>query len=170
MKSVQAQMVSSWVGTRQRRILAVGYATGRYGRTRVPSPRQLPTNHDHDGESLHSIHEYQSDQPSTTATPAAVHLRLTEKPPPRPDHHHLKGRSISAYRKPRAAASGPLFRLRDRQVMADQRPIGCSKPAVPFETDEFNDVGLVGDLEGAMSTRSCRMPAVASEQVKSLDC
>jgi hypothetical protein len=90
-------MVSSWASTRQRRILAVSYATGRYGRTRAVSPRQLPTNHDHDGESLHSIHEYQSDQPSTTATPAAVRLRFTEKPPPRPDHHHLKGRSISAY-------------------------------------------------------------------------
>jgi hypothetical protein len=86
-------MVSSWASTRQRRILAVSYATGRYGRIRDVSPRQLPTNHDHDGESLHSIHEYQSDQPSTTATPAAVRLRFT----PRPDHHHLKGRSISAY-------------------------------------------------------------------------
>jgi hypothetical protein len=91
-------MVSSWVSTRQRRILAVGYATGLFGRTRAVSPRQLPTNHDHDGESLHSIHEYQSDQPSTTAAPAAVRLRLTEKPRPRSNQHHLKGRSISAYR------------------------------------------------------------------------
>src|SRR3989442_15920520 len=33
------------------------------GRTRAPSPRQLPTDHDHDGE-LGSIREYQSDQPS----------------------------------------------------------------------------------------------------------
>src|SRR4030081_407241 len=103
MNSVQAQMVSSWVGKRQRRILAVSYATGRYGRTRVVSPRQLPTNHDHDGESLHSIHEYQSDQPSTTATPAAAHLRLTEKPRPPPDHDHLKGRSISVYHRNIAA-------------------------------------------------------------------
>jgi hypothetical protein len=92
-------MVSSWVGTRQRRILAVGYATGLCGRTRALSPRQLPTNHDHDGESLHLIHEYQSDQPSTTATPAAVHLCLTEKPPPRSNQDHLKGRSISAFRR-----------------------------------------------------------------------
>src|ERR1700688_3597788 len=106
MNSVQAQMVSSWAGTRQRRILAVSYATGRYGRTRAVSPRQLPTNHDHDGESLHSIHEYQSDQPSTTATPAAARLRLTEKPQPRPDHHYLKGRSISAHpRKTKGCAS-----------------------------------------------------------------
>ena len=52
------------------------YATGLHGRTRDPSPRQLPTNHDHDGECLHLIHEYQSDQPSTTAAPAAVRLRL----------------------------------------------------------------------------------------------
>jgi hypothetical protein len=27
----------------------VPYATGLHGRTRVSSPRQLPTNHDHDG-------------------------------------------------------------------------------------------------------------------------
>ena len=55
------------------------YAAGPYGRTRAPSPRQLPTDHDHDGECSHSIHEYQSDQPSTLAAPAAVCLRLTEK-------------------------------------------------------------------------------------------
>src|SRR5213078_57481 len=34
------------------------------GRTRDTSPRQLPTDHDHDGEPS-SIREYQSDQPST---------------------------------------------------------------------------------------------------------
>ncbi len=123
-------MVSSWVGTRQRRILAVGYATGRYGRTRVPSPRQLPTNHDHDGESLHSIHEYQSDQPSTTATPAAVHLRLTEKPPPRPDHHHLKGRSISAYRELQAAALWLTFECGEPPLLADMSRMLCPKPDV----------------------------------------
>jgi hypothetical protein len=106
MHSIQAQAVSSWDGTRQRRILAVGYATGRYGQTRALSPRQLPTNQDHVGESLHSIHEYQSDQPSTIATPAAVHLRLTEKPQPRPDHDYLKGRSISAYSKAQPDAFG----------------------------------------------------------------
>jgi len=72
-------MVSGWDGTRQRRILVGSYATGPSGQTRDLSPRQLPTNHDHDGESWHSIHEYQSDQPSTTAAPAAVHLRLAEK-------------------------------------------------------------------------------------------
>jgi two-component system chemotaxis response regulator CheY len=54
------------------------YATGLSGRTRDSSPRQLPTNHDHDGESWHSIHDYQSDQPSTTATPAAVPWCLVE--------------------------------------------------------------------------------------------
>ena len=54
------------------------YATGLSGRTRDSSPRQLPTNHDHDGECLHSIHEYQSDQPSTTAAPAAVPWCLAE--------------------------------------------------------------------------------------------
>lgn len=40
------------------------YATGPRGRTRVSSPRQLPTDHDHDG-GPGPIHGYQSDQPST---------------------------------------------------------------------------------------------------------
>lgn len=38
--------------------------------------RQLPTDHDHDGECSHSIHEYQSDQPSHIAAAAAACLRL----------------------------------------------------------------------------------------------
>ncbi len=38
--------------------------------------RQLPTNHDHDGECSHSIHEYQSDQPSHIAATTAICLRL----------------------------------------------------------------------------------------------
>jgi hypothetical protein len=71
-------MISGWVGTRQRRILVGCYATGLYGRTRAPSPRQLPTNHDYDGEASASIHEYQSDQPSVLAAPAAVHWCLIE--------------------------------------------------------------------------------------------
>ena len=54
------------------------YATGPRGPIRDSSPRQLPTNHDHDGECSHSIHEYQSDQPSIPAAPAAVRLRLAE--------------------------------------------------------------------------------------------
>jgi len=76
MNSVQAQMVSGWHGTRHRRTLVPSYAAGLHGQTRDPSPRQLPTNHDHDGETLRSIHEYQSDQPSIPAVPAAVRLRL----------------------------------------------------------------------------------------------
>ena len=43
--------------------------------------RQLPTNHDHDGECSHSIHEYQSDQPSHIAAAAAARLRLTPQEP-----------------------------------------------------------------------------------------
>jgi hypothetical protein len=39
------------------------------GQTRVFSPRQLPTDHDHAGGHLCSIREYQSDQPSSKATP-----------------------------------------------------------------------------------------------------
>jgi hypothetical protein len=65
-------MVSGWDGTRQRRILEDCYAAGLDGLTRAPSPRQLPTNHDYDGEAAALIHEYQSDQPSTKAAPAAV--------------------------------------------------------------------------------------------------
>ena len=71
-------MVSGWGGTRCRRILVPLYATGLHGLTRELSPRQLPTNHDHDGECLHLIHEYQSDQPSIPAAPAAVRLCLPE--------------------------------------------------------------------------------------------
>jgi hypothetical protein len=38
----------AWVERRaERRILVGSYATGRTGWTRVSSPRQLPTNHDH---------------------------------------------------------------------------------------------------------------------------
>ena len=39
------------------------------GRTRVFSPRQLPTDHDHAGGHSCPIREYQSDQPSSRATP-----------------------------------------------------------------------------------------------------
>ena len=49
-----------------------------------PAPlvaRQLPTDHDHDGECFHSIHEYQSDQPSHIAAAAAVCLRLNPQEP-----------------------------------------------------------------------------------------
>jgi hypothetical protein len=42
--------------------------------------RQLPTNHDHDGECSHSIHEYQSDQPSRIAASAAAHWRWMTRP------------------------------------------------------------------------------------------
>jgi hypothetical protein len=49
MHSVHAQVVSGWDSTRQRRILVHPYATGLHGPTRDSSPRQLPTNHDHDG-------------------------------------------------------------------------------------------------------------------------
>jgi hypothetical protein len=71
-------MVSGWDGARHRRILVSSYAAALHGKTRELSPRQLPTNHDHDGEPLGSIHEYQSDQPSIPAAPAAVRLRLIE--------------------------------------------------------------------------------------------
>ena len=39
------------------------------GRTRAFSPRQLPTDHDYAGGLSRSIREYQSDQPSSRATP-----------------------------------------------------------------------------------------------------
>ena len=78
MNSAQAQMVSGRDGTRCRRILDTSYATGLHGPTRAFCPRQLPTNHDHDGECSHSIH-YQTDQPSIPAAPAAVRLCLAEQ-------------------------------------------------------------------------------------------
>jgi hypothetical protein len=71
-------MVSGWDSTRQRRILKDCYAAGLDGLTRAPSPRQLPTNHDYDGEAAALIHEYQSDQPSTNAAPAAAPWYLIE--------------------------------------------------------------------------------------------
>jgi hypothetical protein len=43
--------------------------------------RQLPTDHDYDGGCSHSIHEYQSDQPSNNAAAAAVRLRLYHQEP-----------------------------------------------------------------------------------------
>ena len=72
-------MVSGWDGIRQRRILVSCYATGLNGRTRAPSPRQLQTNDDYDGGAMPaSRYEYDSDQPSTNAAPAAVHWCLIE--------------------------------------------------------------------------------------------
>ena len=53
-------------------------APGVHSRIRDVSPRQLPTNHDHDGERSRSIHEYQSDQPSKLAVPAASPWCLLE--------------------------------------------------------------------------------------------
>ena len=72
-------MVSGWDSTRQRKILEDCYAAGLDGQIRAPSPRQLPTNHDYDGKAQALIHEYQSDQPSTNAAPAAVQWCLIEK-------------------------------------------------------------------------------------------
>jgi hypothetical protein len=49
MDSVQAQAVSGWGDTRQRRILVPPMRQAHCGRIRAASPRSLPTNHDHDG-------------------------------------------------------------------------------------------------------------------------
>jgi hypothetical protein len=51
----------------ERRILVAAMRQASDGRTRATSPRQLPTDHDHVGGPLGSIHEYQSDQPSRHA-------------------------------------------------------------------------------------------------------
>lgn len=64
-------------GHTERRILDQPLATD-LGPIRATSPRQLPTNHDYDGEAAALIHEYQSDQPSTMAAPAAVPWCLIE--------------------------------------------------------------------------------------------
>jgi hypothetical protein len=47
------------------------YVDQPQGWTHVPSPRPLPTNHDHDG-GLVPIREYQSDQPSHLLVSAAA--------------------------------------------------------------------------------------------------
>jgi hypothetical protein len=57
-----------------RRILADTMRQAFTGRTRVSSPRQLPTNHDYAGELNGSIREYQSDQPSSTAGSALARV------------------------------------------------------------------------------------------------
>ena len=79
----------------ERRIPAHFYVTGHIGWTHGFSPRQLPTDHDHDG-GLVPIREYQSDQPSHqlslavvyVASPASEKSLIT----------HLTGRSISEVR------------------------------------------------------------------------
>src|SRR5580700_7327680 len=58
-------------GYTERRILVGSYVPGPKSRTHAPSPRQLPTNHDHDG-GLVPIREYQCDQPSHLLASAAV--------------------------------------------------------------------------------------------------
>jgi len=50
-----------------RRILVNRYVTGHPAQTHEVSPRQLPTDHDHDGGRA-PIRGYQSDQPSHTAS------------------------------------------------------------------------------------------------------
>jgi hypothetical protein len=60
----------------------------------------------------------------------------------------------SAYLGPRAAASRRSFRHRQCPLLADQRPIGCSKAVFPLEIAEFNGVGLAGDRERVKATYS----------------
>ena len=50
-------------GHEERRILGF-FVRPALGQTRGASPRQLPTDHDYDGDPNGSIREYQSDQPS----------------------------------------------------------------------------------------------------------
>jgi len=63
----------------ERRILETPVRHALRGKTRVPSPRQLPTNHDCVGEPQGSIHEYQGDRPSSTAAPVLVRMVLQER-------------------------------------------------------------------------------------------
>ncbi len=56
----------------ERRILVAAMRQATIGRTRAPSLRQLPTDHDHAGDLIRSIREYQSDQPSLFARSALV--------------------------------------------------------------------------------------------------
>ena len=82
-------------GHTERRILDGHYAPGPPGQTRDPSPRQLPTDHDHDGEPPRSIRAYQSDQPSYAPPrplPGLPHEQGGTLTPPKVD---LTSRSIS---------------------------------------------------------------------------
>jgi len=62
----------------ERRILVAAMRQADIGRTRAPSPSQLPTNHDHAGGPYGSIREYQSDQPSLLAGSAPTRVVLQE--------------------------------------------------------------------------------------------
>ena len=58
----------------ERRTLETPLRQAPVGRTRDPSARQLPTNHDYAGGPNGSIREYQSDQPSSTAGSALAQV------------------------------------------------------------------------------------------------
>lgn len=58
----------------ERRILELAMRQTLLGRTRATSLRQLPTDHDHVGGPQRSIHEYQSDQPSSIICPALARV------------------------------------------------------------------------------------------------
>ena len=58
----------------ERRTLADTMRQDLRVRTRVTSPRQLPTNHDYAGGPQGSIREYQNDQPSSLLAPALARV------------------------------------------------------------------------------------------------
>ena len=60
----------------ERRILVTPLRHSPTGIIRVLSARQLPTDHDYDGEPLGSIRGYQGDQPSSTAASVLVWMVL----------------------------------------------------------------------------------------------
>src|SRR5207249_9062679 len=74
------------VGGHTGRTILVAPKRQASGGPRDPSPRQLPADHDHDGE-LRSIREYQSDQPSMRPP----------RPPPAPLQRDKKGKVTSTF-------------------------------------------------------------------------
>ena len=66
-------------GHTERRILAGSMRQVDTDRTRVFSPRQLPTDHDYAGGQSCSIREYQSDQPSSKAASTFARNALTQR-------------------------------------------------------------------------------------------
>ena len=113
--------------------------------------RQLPTNHDHDGEYSHSIHEYQSDQPSRIAATAAAHWRSIIRKTTRQQTRRvtLTGRSISD----REAVSVSEATAFDRSGHPRRRKIGHNQ-VVEAGSKISNAVGrLSGSADCASASR-----------------
>jgi len=98
--------------------------------------RQLPTDHDHDGGCSHSIHEYQSDQPSHIAATAPACLRLSPQSSI-PIDQPLLDRSFHI-RTPRGSSvpTGP-FRLKEPFDCLPRVPSGIRSPRLTIACSRY---------------------------------